>query len=166
MDSDYSYEVCPFTNVHLTSDATRDLYHDLLPMHETRTEEVDRISCEEEERSSTGFDIRTYFRLSGRMDDLTSLHLSSDGELLLKVQYLPAATLVQISHKWRSSKEAGFLLETGKGARRGIWFKRDQPACPSLYNRYCRCALHPADQGPWPIHRRSTHSSVRPETRN
>lgn len=121
LDSDYNFEVCPFTQVNLTSDSTRELYHDLLQMSETRTEEVDRISCEEEERSSTGFDIKTYFRLGGGINDITSLHLSSDGELFLKVQYLPAATLVQISHKWRSSKEAGYLM----GMKTGLW-KREK----------------------------------------
>ena len=107
MDGDYNFEVCPFTKVNLSSDSARELYHDLLMMTETRTEEIDRISCEEEERASTGFDMKTYFRMSGGMNDITSLHLSSGGELFLKVQYLPAATLVQINHKWRSSKEYG-----------------------------------------------------------
>jgi len=32
-------------------------------MAETRTREIDRISCEEEERLSRGFDIKTYFSI-------------------------------------------------------------------------------------------------------
>lgn len=41
---------------------------DLLEMSESRAEEVDRISCEEEERVSKGFDIETYFSIDGSMD--------------------------------------------------------------------------------------------------
>lgn len=121
MGSDYNFEVCPFTHVSLNTDSVRELYHDLLPMSETRTEEIDRISCEEEERTSTGFDIKTYFRLSQGSNDITALRLSSDGELFLKVQYLPTATLVQINNKWRSSREQGFLM----GMTTGLW-KREK----------------------------------------
>lgn len=119
MGSDYNFEVCPFTQVSLNTDSVREIYHDLLPMSETRTEEVDRISCEEEERASTGFDIKTYFRVVGSTNEIVALHLSSDGELFLKVQYLPAATLVQINDGWRSSREKGFLM----GMTTGLWKK-------------------------------------------
>ena len=36
-----------------------------MEMAESRAEEVDRISCEEEERVSRGFDIKTYFSVDG-----------------------------------------------------------------------------------------------------
>ena len=110
MDEEYNFEVCPFTHTNLTSDATRELYTDLLPMAETRTEEVERISCEEEERISTGFDIRTYFRMPAGVKDIPELQLRSDGVLLLRVQYLATASLIQINHKWRKTHEQGHLM--------------------------------------------------------
>lgn len=121
LDSDYNFEVCPFTKVQLSTDESRELYHDLLEMSETRAEAIERISCEEEERTSSGYETRTYFRLAGVVNDVTTLNLTSNGEIFLKVQYLPAATLVHVNHKWRSAEENGFSM----GMKTGIW-KRER----------------------------------------
>ncbi|MCP4690901.1 MAG: DEAD/DEAH box helicase, partial [Desulfobacterales bacterium] len=61
MDEQYDYEVCPFSGVALDGGATREIITDLMEMDESRTRRMDRISCEEEERLSRGFDIATYF---------------------------------------------------------------------------------------------------------
>jgi hypothetical protein len=65
MDSEYNSNNCPFTGVSLTEGSRIEVYVDLLPMAETRTLEIDRISCEEEERISRGYDIKTYFSVPG-----------------------------------------------------------------------------------------------------
>jgi hypothetical protein len=44
-------------------------------MSESRTEEVDRISCEEEERVSSGYEIATYFAVDG--GDFSSVRKAS-----------------------------------------------------------------------------------------
>ncbi|MEI7902060.1 MAG: DEAD/DEAH box helicase, partial [bacterium] len=62
-------EICPFSGVSLGDNANKEHLHDLLEMAESRTEEIDRISCEEEERVSKGFNIRTFFSVDGgRLD--------------------------------------------------------------------------------------------------
>ena len=48
-------EICPFTGVNLGDNANSEHLHHLLEMAESRAEEMDRISCEEEERVSMGF---------------------------------------------------------------------------------------------------------------
>ncbi|ETR66324.1 MAG: hypothetical protein OMM_05709 [Candidatus Magnetoglobus multicellularis str. Araruama] len=57
MDDEYHNEICPFSNVSLTG-TQQEIYSNLLEMSETKTREIDRISCEEEERLSRGFDIK------------------------------------------------------------------------------------------------------------
>jgi hypothetical protein len=47
-------EICPFTGLNLGDNANKAHLHHLLEMAESRAEEVDRISCEEEERVSRG----------------------------------------------------------------------------------------------------------------
>jgi len=121
MGSDFGYERCPFTDVELSNDHARELYFDLVPMCETRTESVERISCEEEERTSTGFEIKTFFRVNQKKEEIVRLSLASHDVELLKIQYLPAATLVQVNDKWRASSRRGFLV----GVKTGLWKKEE-----------------------------------------
>jgi hypothetical protein len=58
-------EICPFSGVSLADNANKEHLHYLMELAESRAEEVDRISCEEEERISRGFDIKTYFSVDG-----------------------------------------------------------------------------------------------------
>ena len=58
-------EICPFSGVSLGDNANKEYLHDLLEMSESRAEEVDRISCEEEERVSSGYEVSTYFAVDG-----------------------------------------------------------------------------------------------------
>src|SRR5262245_38737994 len=58
-------EICPFSGVSLADKANNEHLHYLMELAESRAEEVDRISCEEEERVSRGFDIKTYFSVDG-----------------------------------------------------------------------------------------------------
>ena len=41
---------CPFSGIDLSDNAFKEHLHDLMEMAESRAEEIDRISCEEEER--------------------------------------------------------------------------------------------------------------------
>ncbi len=58
-------EICPFSGLNLGDNANKEHLHDLMEMAESRAEEIDRISCEEEERVSRGYEIRTYFSVDG-----------------------------------------------------------------------------------------------------
>jgi superfamily II DNA/RNA helicase/very-short-patch-repair endonuclease len=117
LDDDYNSVLCPMTGTQLDGDSSRTLIHVLLPMGETRTEEISRISCEDEERLSAGYEIGIYFNMKGALNAMEQMCLESDGVPLLNIRYLPAATLVQINHKWRNSKDDGFLI----GLKSGLW---------------------------------------------
>jgi superfamily II DNA/RNA helicase len=120
MDDEYTCEICPFSNVSLSGDENKEIFTDLLEMAETRTREMDRISCEEEERLSRGFDIKTYFSMpAGGLDNIRTAKIKNDDEEFLYVRFLPCARLVQINNKWRRSREKGFLM----GLNTGAWKK-------------------------------------------
>jgi len=111
MGNEYNYEICPFSNVSLSGGGSKEIFTDLLEMSEARTREMDRISCEEEERLSRGFDIKTYFSMpAGGLDSIRMAKITNDGEDFLYIRFLPCARLVQINSKWLRSKEKGFLM--------------------------------------------------------
>jgi hypothetical protein len=122
MDSEYNSNNCPFTGISLTEGSRIDVYVDLLPMAETRTLESDRISCEEEERISRGYDIKTYFSVPGGMDTLRKAKVKNQDSDFLNLAFMSSARLVQINRKWRVTRESGFLI----GLRSGLWKRSSQ----------------------------------------
>lgn len=104
-------EICPFTGLSLGDNANREHLHFLLEMTESRAEETDRISCEEEERVSKGFEIETYFTMDG--GDLGRIRravLRTNDAPLMNLRYLPAARLVHLNRKWRYQQAEGFPM--------------------------------------------------------
>jgi hypothetical protein len=108
-------EICPFSGLNLSDNANREHLHDLIEMGESRGEEVARISCEEEERVSRGFEIDTYFSIDGSFDRIRKAIARVDGSELLNLRYLPAARLVYVNRRWRSATEQGFPLAMTTG---------------------------------------------------
>jgi superfamily II DNA/RNA helicase len=118
MEDQYNYEICPFCKVSLSGGQNKEILTDLLEMSETRTREMDRISCEEEERLSRGFDIKTYFNMpAGGLDNMRTAKVKNDEDEFLFVRFLPCARIVQVNNKWWRSKEKGFLM----GLNSGMW---------------------------------------------
>ncbi|MEO8409518.1 MAG: helicase-related protein, partial [Propionivibrio sp.] len=110
-DDQKDLEICPFTGLNLGDNANKAHLHDLLEMAESRAEEVDRISCEEEERVSRGFTIQTYFSVDGGHHDRVRKAVARTSEgALLNLRYVPAARLVHVNTQWRSQKTEGFPL--------------------------------------------------------
>jgi hypothetical protein len=104
-------EICPFSGMNLSDNAYKEHIHDLLEMSESRAEEVDRISCEEEERSSRGFEIRTYFSVDGgQLERIKKAIAKTDENHLLNIRYIPAARLVHVNYKWRNQNDYGFPM--------------------------------------------------------
>jgi hypothetical protein len=123
MDKDeFDNEICPFSGVSLDSNDSKEIFTNLLEMGETKSEEIERISCEEEERLSQGFNIQTYFSVPGGLDSITTGMVQSDGSNFLKLQFIPAAKLILINTKWRTVKEDGFPV----GLTTGRWKKNNQ----------------------------------------
>lgn len=120
-------EICPFTGRSLSDTANATVIHDLIEASEARAEEVDRISCEEEERVSKGYKIDTYFAVEGGQKERVKRAVvrSSESEFL-NVRYIPAARLIYVNEKWRSTVFDGFPM----GMMSGDW-RSKMPEDPS-----------------------------------
>jgi hypothetical protein len=111
-------EICPFSGINLGDNSNKEYLHDLLEMSESRGEEVDRISCEEEERVSSGYEIATYFAVDG--GDLSQIDKAvahSSETPLLSLRYMAAARLYHVNSQWISQRAEGFPL----GLTSGDW---------------------------------------------
>ena len=104
--------VCPFSNTPLDNASSKEEFGEVLvEMTETRSEEIERISCEEEERRSEGFQIETYFNVPGGMHTVVRAEARAAAEPFLHIRYIPSAQLVQVNRKWRAAREQGFLVD-------------------------------------------------------
>ena len=117
-DQQKDLERCPFTDVSLSDNNQCEYLHDLLEMTESRAEPRARISCEEEERLSKGFQIDTYFSLpDGKMSRVKKAILKVDEDEFMHLNFIPAANLIQVNRKWRGAAGEGFTL----GLMSGFW---------------------------------------------
>lgn len=111
-------ELCPFSGLNLSDTANREHLHHLLEMAESRAEETARITCEEEERISRGYDIESYFHVDGGdFASIRSAMARSGGSHLLNLRFVPAARLVSLNKGWRSQTTEGFPI----GMTSGNW---------------------------------------------
>lgn len=113
----------PITNDELTGDKVEN-FNNLLELSESDARPQERISCEEEERMSTGFLVDQYFSFSRGIEHTRQLTLTENGEPLLQLIYDQAAQLIQINHQWKRSRfespeEIGFSI----GKTSGKWKK-------------------------------------------
>ncbi|MEZ7494958.1 DEAD/DEAH box helicase [Leeuwenhoekiella aequorea] len=110
----------PITNVELNSDERVENKPNLLELAEGQTKLMERISSQEEERASSGYDIEQYFSFSGGIHNTQKSQLSFNEELLLELRYGPSARLLQMNRKWKRSKpgdENGYNI----GLNTGFW---------------------------------------------
>ena len=117
-DEQIDLEICPFSGLDLSDNANKAHIHDLLEMAESRGEETTRITCEEEERVSRGFEISSYFSVDGgHFDRIKKATAGSDSTHLLNLRFIPAARLVNVNTRWRKTKTEGFPM----GMTSGNW---------------------------------------------
>lgn len=117
-DEQKDLEFCPFSGMNLGDNANKEHLHDLLEMSESRAEEIDRISCEEEERVLRGYNVQSYFSVDGgQLEHLKKAIASTSETSLLNLRYIPAARLVHVNMQWRAQKTEGFPI----GLTSGDW---------------------------------------------
>ena len=114
-----NFEMCPLTEINLDSKNSEPISK-LLEMGETRTEEQNRISCEEEERLSHGYDMKTYFSIPAGLDTIVKAKVRNADEDFLNLRFIPTAKLTRINKKWKVKADDGFLI----GLTSGL-FKKD-----------------------------------------
>jgi superfamily II DNA/RNA helicase len=114
-DKQYGYEVDPIINETLQLDTNKHVHTTLIEMAETRAYELQRITCQEEERTKKGYDIQTYFAVDGGFENTIEGIVSVSNEKLLHIHYLPTCRIFKLNLKWRASKEYGFTINLNTG---------------------------------------------------
>lgn len=114
-DNQYAYEVDPIINEPLQLDSTKHIHTTLIEMTETRAHEQQRITCQEEERTKKGYDIRTYFSVDGGFENSLEGNVKIGDEKLLHLHYFPTCRIYKMNLKWRASENDGFAIQMNTG---------------------------------------------------
>jgi len=119
----------PFTQEALKSQANTDSHNNLLELVESETRPVERISSEEEDRTSSGYDIDQFFYYPKGMESTLQSTLTVSGYPLLNLTFCKATRLILVNNRWRRAKntDEGFLI----GKTSGKWLRqveKDHPA--------------------------------------
>lgn len=122
MKDQYTNQVDPIVKRELNEGMDNFIHTDLIEMGETKAFEMQRITCQEEERSRKGFDTRTYFYIEGGFENVRESVVNINGDKLLHIHAFPAARLVQINLKWKNSPENGFAFNL----KTGYWQNRTE----------------------------------------
>ncbi|HOU03560.1 MAG TPA: DEAD/DEAH box helicase [Bacteroidales bacterium] len=122
MKDQYNYNIDPIVNKELNHGMDKYTHTDLLNISETKAFELQRITCQEEERTRRGYDIRTFFAVEGGFDSITEAIVKLDNKKLLHIHSIPSARLVNINFKWRTSPENGYALNL----KNGYWQTKQQ----------------------------------------
>ncbi len=98
------------------------------------TEEAERITVEDENRQSQGYELQTLYRFreaaSGRVNKIEAQALSPDGQLVARLVYAPAATLWRVNLGWHGRKDKenkGFQIDPVTGNWENVPGKPEKP---------------------------------------
>ena len=133
MEGQKDLEICPFSGLNLSDNANTEHLHDLLEMAESRGEEIARITCEEEERLSRGYQVELFFHVDGgNFASIRTATARSGDNHLLNLRLVPAGRLVSVNKGWRSSRTEGFSM----GMTSGNWRSAMPNADPDASEAY------------------------------
>lgn len=122
MKEQYNYNVDPFVNMELNEGMDNYIHSNFVEMPEARAYELQRITCQEEERTRKGYDIKTFFSVDTGMENVTEATVNLAEQSLLHIHSMPATRLVHVNFKWKASKDNGFALHL----KNGYWQNKDQ----------------------------------------
>lgn len=111
----------PITHKELSGTDTMEKYKNVVKLNESEAHIDERISCNEENRVSQGYDIKQYFTFSKGAEKVRKATIKTAEHPLLEVIYDQSATLVQINNKWKITTEDSFPI----GKNSGRWKNRN-----------------------------------------
>lgn len=94
----------------------------LIEMSESEGIPQERISCIEEERSASGYEIEEYFRYTKGIEHTKSLVIQKAGQSLLNLIYDQSTELIKLNRKARRSDGEGFAIDK----RNGKWLSQKE----------------------------------------
>lgn len=123
IDNDANSDTDPFSGADLSHQGHVEHFANLLELQDGRARQVQRISCEEEERLRKGFEERLYFR-SDNTHGIQLVRVFYEGEHMLNLRYIPTAQIFKIILRWRASQaqEQGFAMNK----RSGKWLSQKE----------------------------------------
>ena len=128
LDDDASMaNVDPITKNPLRGDNV-ELNTNLIEISESEGIPVERISCIEEERSGSKYEVHEYFRYTKGLEHTKSLVIAKDGQNLLNLIYDQATELIKLNRKMRRSQSDGFRINKTNG----VWIKEKDLEKPEI----------------------------------
>lgn len=116
-------DICDHCKTTLTGE-TSEFVPTLFEMTTVRGKRVERITCDEEERTREGYDLALQYRFANGADGLPIFEQArtklAGGEELADLLVAPQADLWRVNRRWRRSEQKGFTLE----ATTGYWAKK------------------------------------------
>ncbi|MEI6387770.1 MAG: DEAD/DEAH box helicase [Spirochaetota bacterium] len=122
MNAEQARNTDPWTSAPLEGFTTH--VANLLALPDGIAENVQHITCEEEERQRLGYQIDTWFRYNGDVGELSEIRLMGGDDVLLRMRYIPSAELVYVNSKWRINKDEGFVLNRVSGHWKSHGFRQ------------------------------------------
>lgn len=116
-------DICDHCKTPLTG-ATSEFSPLLFEMPAVRGKRVERITCDEEERTREGYELDLHYRFATKSDGTsaceTATSVTPGGEELFRLFYGPQASLWRINHGWRRSEHRGFRIDS----KTGFWSRK------------------------------------------
>lgn len=131
----------PITETELKGGGNTEVFNHLLSLNESEAQPRERISCEEEERLSTGFELHQYFSYPKGMDSTLRSTIRANKQELLHLIYGPATRLIQHSRGWTRSTDRGFLIDRVSGR----WMYRKEMEEPEQKEKAIDVELYTSD---------------------
>ena len=110
----------PITGAELKNGVNSEYKTTLIELSESEGVPQERISCIEEERNSSGYEIEEYFRYPEGMASTKNLLIQKGGESLLNIIYGQSTELIKINRKSRRSPKESFAIDK----RNGKWLSQ------------------------------------------
>ncbi|CAI9675548.1 MULTISPECIES: DEAD/DEAH box helicase [Elizabethkingia] len=108
----------PINRKSLVGDAM-ELYTKVIELSECEGIPLQKISCIEEERSRSGYEVASYFNFPHGIENTESVVLKKGGEKLLQLYFSKTASLIKLNKKARRSQQSGFKIDQ----RNGVWIQ-------------------------------------------
>lgn len=118
----------PITHQELKGEDFVENWNNLVDLSESEARPQERISCEEEERMSTGYLIDQYFSFPKGIASTINAKIKEGDQELLNLIFCQSAQLLQVNRKWKIKREDdGFAI----GRVSGKWKKASDIETPN-----------------------------------
>jgi hypothetical protein len=117
----------PITNKELKDFSSFEYIPNTVELNESEAKIEERISCNEENRVSQGYDIGQFFSFSKGIENTQKAMIRFAGHDLLQLIYDQSATLLQVNNRWKIAKDEDFPI----GKTSGVWKTRKEREQPT-----------------------------------